>query len=42
TKLVDRATRMVMEELGIEKNEAETLIQKYGNVRNAIDNYVAK
>ncbi|UZR95509.1 N-acetylmuramic acid 6-phosphate etherase [Chondrinema litorale] len=42
TKLVDRATRMVMEELGIEKDEAESLIQKYGNVRNAIDNYVAK
>ena len=37
TKLVDRATRMVMEELKIDKAAAEALIQKHGNVRAAIE-----
>ncbi|PTX22821.1 N-acetylmuramic acid 6-phosphate etherase [Pontibacter mucosus] len=38
-KLVDRGTRMVMEELGIEQEEAGALLKKYGSVRNAVDAY---
>lgn len=38
-KLVDRAIRMLMSELSITRNEADGLIQKYGNVRNAVENY---
>lgn len=38
-KLVDRGTRMIMEELNIPRTEAAELLQKYGSVRNAIDNY---
>lgn len=39
-KLVNRATYMVMDELNITEEIAQNLIQKYGNVRNAIDNYL--
>lgn len=39
TKLVDRGTRMVMEALAIEYNEAEKLLTQYGSVRKAIDGY---
>jgi N-acetylmuramic acid 6-phosphate etherase len=35
-KLVDRGTKMIMEELGIEAEEAEALLKKYGSVRNAV------
>lgn len=38
-KLVDRAARIVMEDLKISRSEAEDLIAKYGSVRAAIDNY---
>ncbi|GAA0719171.1 N-acetylmuramic acid 6-phosphate etherase [Aquimarina litoralis] len=38
-KLVDRGTRMIMEELEIERTLAAELLEKYGSVRNAIDNY---
>lgn len=38
-KLVDRAIRMVQNELNINYEEAEQLIDTYGNVRNAIENY---
>ncbi|MDY8138309.1 N-acetylmuramic acid 6-phosphate etherase [Aquimarina sp. 2201CG5-10] len=38
-KLVDRGTRMVMEELDIQREQAESLLKKYGSVRNAIINY---
>jgi len=38
-KLVDRAHRMVMEELGVSEAEAEALLTKYGSVRKAIENY---
>ncbi|MDQ3394839.1 MAG: N-acetylmuramic acid 6-phosphate etherase [Bacteroidota bacterium] len=37
-KLVDRGTRMVMEELSIEKEEAEKLLKLHGSVRKVIDN----
>ena len=36
-KLVDRAIKMVMTELSIDYTEAELLIKKHGNVRNAIE-----
>jgi N-acetylmuramic acid 6-phosphate etherase len=38
-KLVDRGTKMIMAELNISKNEAQTLLDKYKNVRLAIQNY---
>ena len=37
-KLIGRGTRMVMEELNIGQAEAEVLLKKYGNVRDAIEN----
>ncbi|MBW1298184.1 N-acetylmuramic acid 6-phosphate etherase [Aquimarina litoralis] len=40
-KLVDRGTRMIMEELNIERTLAAELLDKHGSVRNAIDNYGA-
>lgn len=36
-KLVDRGTRMLMEELSIARPEAEELLAKYGSVRKVID-----
>ncbi len=41
-KLVDRGTRMIMEELKIERALASELLEKYGSVRNAINNYGAQ
>ncbi len=41
-KLVDRGTRMIMEELDIDREQAAELLKKYGSVRNAIDNYGTK
>ena len=38
-KLVDRGTKMLMNELQIDEISANKLLQKYGNVRNAINNY---
>jgi N-acetylmuramic acid 6-phosphate etherase len=38
-KLVHRAVRMVMDELPVSETEAERLLQQYGSVRAAIDNY---
>ena len=38
-KLVDRGTKMVMKELNINERLASKLLQKHGNVRNAINNY---
>ena len=38
-KLVDRGVKMIVDELNILYPEAENLLQKYGNVREAIDNY---
>lgn len=37
-KLVERGTRMVMNELNISHDEAEALLLKYGSVRNAVAN----
>lgn len=36
-KLVDRGTRMVMEELQIPQEEAERLLKEYGSVRKAVE-----
>ena len=41
-KLVARGTRMIMEELQLKENEAAALLQKYGNVRKAINEYKRK
>lgn len=38
-KLVDRAIRMVQNELKIDYEESKILIETYGNVRNAIEHY---
>ncbi len=37
TKLVDRGTRYIMEELGLSYEEAEKVLKKYGSVKLAID-----
>lgn len=36
-KLVDRGTRMIMEELSIGREEAESLLEQHGSVRKVID-----
>jgi N-acetylmuramic acid 6-phosphate etherase len=36
-KLVDRGTRMIMDELGVREDEAALLLKDYGSVRKAID-----
>ncbi len=36
-KLIDRGTRMIMQELGVDEQEASKLLQKYGSVRKAIE-----
>ncbi len=38
-KLVDRGTKMLMTELQIDERLATELLQRYGNVRKAINNY---
>jgi len=38
-KLVDRGTRMIMDELEIKEDEAAFLLQKYGSVRLAVEAY---
>ncbi|WP_025740053.1 N-acetylmuramic acid 6-phosphate etherase [Aquimarina pacifica] len=41
-KLVDRGVRMIMDELSINNETAAKLLQQFGSVRNAINNYGAK
>lgn len=38
-KLVDRGAKMIMQELGVDYDTANDLLQKYGSVRKAVDNY---
>ena len=38
-KLVDRGTKMVMNELNIDERSANELLLKHGNVRSAVNNY---
>lgn len=41
-KLVDRGTKMIMDEAGIaDYDQAKALLLKYGSVRKAVDNYLA-
>ncbi len=39
TKLVERGTRMVMEALKVEYQEAERLLKQFGNVRKVLDHF---
>lgn len=41
-KLVDRGTRMIMEETGVDPDEAEQLLKKHGSVRKAVNYFVQK
>ncbi len=38
-KLIDRGVKMIMSEINISYEEAKVLLEKYGNVRKAVDNY---
>jgi N-acetylmuramic acid 6-phosphate etherase len=40
-KLVDRGVKMIVDELHIPYEEAKQLLEKYGSVRHAVDNYKA-
>ena len=39
-KLVDRAIHMVMKEINVDKETAASLLEQYGSVRNAVNNYI--
>jgi len=41
-KLVDRGTRMVMEQTGLSEGEAKELLLKEGSVRKAVDAFEKK
>ncbi|MDC0204557.1 N-acetylmuramic acid 6-phosphate etherase [Flavobacteriales bacterium] len=38
-KLVDRGTKMIMKEIGVDYETANKLLDQYGSVRNVVDNY---
>ena len=38
-KLVDRGSKMIMQEIGVDYETANKLLEKHGSVRNAVDNY---
>lgn len=38
-KLLDRGTKMLIKELGVNKKTADALLQEYGSVRNAMKHY---
>ena len=38
-KLVDRGTKMIMNEIGVDYETANSLLQQFGSVRNAVNNY---
>ncbi|MEQ9437977.1 MAG: N-acetylmuramic acid 6-phosphate etherase [Cyclobacteriaceae bacterium] len=38
-KLVDRGERMIMEELGVEREQAKQLLEQHGSVRKAVEAY---
>jgi N-acetylmuramic acid 6-phosphate etherase len=38
-KLVDRGLKMIMNELDVSQEEAQRLLDKYGNVRSSINKY---
>ena len=39
-KLVDRGTRMIIEELGLQYDEAKRLLLMHGSVKKAVDSYL--
>lgn len=39
-KLIDRAVRIISEELNISKNDAEVLLKKHGSIRKAVSEYL--
>ena len=41
-KLVDRGTRMIVDELGLDYNHARRILLMYGSVKKAIDAYRAE
>ena len=36
-KLIDRGTRMIMDQTGLDYETAKTLLEKHGSVRKAVD-----
>ena len=38
-KLVDRGTKMLIQEIGVDYETAKALLHQFGSVRNALDNY---
>jgi len=38
-KLIDRGTRMIMEELGLEYEQAKNILLVHGSVKKAVDFY---
>jgi N-acetylmuramic acid 6-phosphate etherase len=36
-KLIDRGTRMIMEQTGLEYEKSKDLLEKHGSVRKAVD-----
>ena len=38
-KLVDRGVKIIMKEIGVDYEIAHSLLEKYGSVRNAVNNY---
>lgn len=38
-KLLDRGTKMIMREIGVDYETANSLLEEFGSVRNAIENY---
>ena len=41
-KLVDRGVKMIIDEIKVTYEEASQLLQHFGSVRNAVDNYKSK
>jgi N-acetylmuramic acid 6-phosphate etherase len=41
-KLVDRGTRMIMEEIGLEYEQAKNILLIHGSVKKAVDAYRSK
>ena len=39
TKLIERGTRMIMEELGVPREYAAKMLMQYGSVRKAVEAY---
>jgi N-acetylmuramic acid 6-phosphate etherase len=40
-KLVDRGTKMVMDQTGLNEAEAHALLQRFGNVRSAVEHHIS-